>query len=125
MRWAKRAQGMGNKNASSPGGKQSCENYSEALLYNPNAYIASSSTNLPTGGSLAGELEPVHSLALLHSIENALVSGGDKVRAPFARRAIVHYHVLIASFITVGDVNPRVLLCSLVKFYHVCLFFNT
>ena len=90
---------MGNKNASSPA-KQSCENYSEALMYNPNAYIASSSTNPPTGGSLAGELEPVHSLALLHSIENALVSGGDKVRAPFTRRALVHYHVLIASLIT-------------------------
>lgn len=102
--------------------------YNEALAFNTNAYIASSPTDPPTGGSLAGEQEPVHSLALLHSIENALVSGGDKVRAPFAqygrKRAIVRYHVLIASLNRMGTLTLVLLLCTLVN-STMSVFFNT
>lgn len=66
---------MGNKNASSPH-KQGCKEHNEDQLFKPNAYRASSSTDSRPRVSLAGEEDRVHSVALLHSVDNTLVSGG-------------------------------------------------
>lgn len=66
---------MGNKNASSPR-RQSCKEQNEAQLFKPHTYRTSNPHDSRPRVTLAGEQEPVHSVALLQSVQDALVSGG-------------------------------------------------
>lgn len=72
---ARRRVWMGNKNASSPH-RQNCEEQNEAQLFKPHTYRTSNLPNSRPGVTPAGEQEPVHSVALLQSVQDALVSGG-------------------------------------------------